>query len=124
MIAVIDVSEKQKEVVYSLPKKQVKEAAGAGSLLVCLDELLQEEGLTPAELEGVVVVLGEGRFTSTRSAVILANSFAYIHKIRTVSVSKEEIEDEALVRKKLNKNNSNYLVPSYYAEPNITQKKP
>jgi len=123
MIAIIDVSEKQKEFVYSLQKRNIKEAAGAGSLLVCLDELLQEEGLTPGELEGVVVVLGEGRFTSTRSAVILANSFAYTHKIPTATVTKEEITDEALVREKLKQNNSKYLVPRYYAEPNITTKK-
>lgn len=123
MIAVIDVSEKQKEFVYSLPKKHIKEAAGSGALLLSLDELLKEEGQTIQDIEGVVVVLGQGRFTSTRSAIILANSFAYARQIPIVSVQKTDLDDEEKVRNLLKKNGLQYLLPSYYAPPNITQKK-
>ncbi len=122
MIVVIDVSEKQKETVYDLPKTEVKEAAGAGSLLLCLDELLRQKNVKKQDLEGVAVVLGQGRFTSTRSATILANSFSYTHKIPIAVFSQLEIGDEKLVRQRLAEN-TGYLLPSYYAEPNITQKK-
>lgn len=123
MIAVIDVSEKQKESVYFFPKEKVKEADGAGSLLLCLVEMLQEEGTGPTELQGIAVVLGFGRFTSTRSAVILANSFAYTHKIPIASFTPQEMLDESLVLARLKQNQNNYLLPHYYAPPNITQKK-
>lgn len=123
MIAVIDVSEKQKESVYFFPKVQLKEGDGAGSLLRCLTELLEENDIAPSDLEGIAVVLGFGRFTSTRSAVILANSFAFAHKIPIASFTPQEILDESLVLARLKQNQSNYLLPDYYAPPNITQKK-
>jgi len=122
MIAVIDVSEKQKEFVYSFPRTTVKEAAGAGSLLLCLDQLLREQGVAANDIEGIAVVIGEGRFSSTRSAVILANTFAYANKIPIAVVKPEEKNDEAAVRVKITQNKTQYLLPSYYAQPNITKK--
>lgn len=123
MILVIDVSEKQKEFIYSLPKKQVKEAAGSGALLSSVEEFLKEEELNVQDVEGIVVVLGQGRFTSTRSAIILANSFAYARQIPIVAIEARDLLDEGSIKNLLEQNSTQYLLPSYYAPPNITQKK-
>lgn len=121
MIVVIDVSQKQKESAYVLGGKR-READASGSLLTVLQEILQENNIQPRELEGIVVVLGQGRFTSSRTAVILANCFAYVHGVPVASCGSDEIGNEDMVQQKLKQNKTKYLFPTYYAEPNITQK--
>ncbi len=122
MIIVLDVSQKQKECVYSLGGNR-REAAGAGSLLGLIDEILKEYKTVPSEVEGIVVVLGQGRFTSSRTAVILANCFAYIYGIRLCVCGVEDLMDEKVVKEKLLMHSSKYVLASYYAEPNITKAK-
>ena len=121
MILVIDVSERQKESAYVLGAEK-KEAVSAASLLFVIDQILKENNILPGDLEGLVVLVGQGRFSSTRTAVVIANTFAYVHNIVLTLCSPEEFLEESKVREKLQVSATKYLLPSYYAEPNITKK--
>jgi tRNA A37 threonylcarbamoyladenosine modification protein TsaB len=120
MILVIDVSERQKESVYLFGTEK-RQALSSGFLLSLIDQILKENNLLPGNLEGLVVLLGQGRFTSARTAVIIANTFAYVHAIPLAVGHSEELSEESQVREKLRFSVSKYLLPSYYAEPNITK---
>lgn len=120
MILLIDVSERQKESAYLLGTEK-KEASSSGFLLSVIDQVLRENNVLPSDLEGVVVVLGQGRFTSSRTAVIIANTFAYVHTLPLIVCRPEEVFEESQIREKLHLAQSKYLLPTYYAEPNITK---
>lgn len=55
-------------------------------LLVIVNELLLDEGKKLADLRGLAVVVGKGKFTATRIAVTLVNTLAYALKIPVLAV--------------------------------------
>ncbi len=121
MIVVLDVSEPRKESVMLLPQKIQKETDQTGSFLLLLDEILNSVGALASSVQGVVVRLGNGRFSSTRAAVIVANSFVFALGIPVVCIPKEESLEMSILEEKLKTAPSKYVLASYYAEPNITQ---
>ena len=52
-----------------------------------LDEALKKAGLTPNDIEKILVVTGPGSFTGVRIGVAIAKTFAYVKKIDITSVS-------------------------------------
>lgn len=90
-------------------------------LLVCIDEALAVWGMKPAELEGILVVVGAGGFTSTRIATTVANAFAYVHAVPVVGVTLEEIENVAPAEliAKCREVKAKYVAATYSAPPNI-----
>jgi hypothetical protein len=121
MIVVLDASEPRKESVRIFPQKISRETDQTASFLLLLDEILLEVGNTVQDITGLVVRLGNGRFSSTRAAVIVANSFAFTLGLPIVCISKEESLEIENLEVKLKETSSKYVLASYYAEPNITK---
>jgi len=65
----------------------------AGNALAAIDEILSAEKKTLSDLKGIGVVVGLGRFTSTRVAVTVANTLAYAMKIPVAGVTKIDYQD-------------------------------
>src|SRR3989338_6822443 len=73
-----------------------KEMPGAPKdLLSCIDSFLREQQIAPSALQGIAVTVGSGRFTNTRVAAVIGNTFGFVHHIPIFSVTKEDIQDPA-----------------------------
>lgn len=59
----------------------------AASLLPMIDQLLREEDISIAELEGIVFGCGPGSFTGVRVACSIAKGLAYAHNLPVFAVS-------------------------------------
>lgn len=55
-------------------------------LLVIVNKLILDDGKKLADLRGLAVVVGKGKFTATRIAVTLVNTLAYALKIPVLAV--------------------------------------
>ena len=67
------------------------------TLLKCLETLFAELGLSPTHLAGLLVVVGQGRFTATRVAVTVGNTLAYAYQIPIKAIMNSGELDEALI---------------------------
>jgi len=75
-------------------------------------------------LDGIMVVVGSGGFTSTRIATVVANTFAYVMQIPLLAIKKEEVENiQKLIPKLLKQKPGHYLSATYSGEANIGKKK-
>ncbi len=52
-----------------------------------IDDLLKENNLSPKDVDEIIVVNGPGSFTGIRIGVTIAKTYAYLTKIRIVSIS-------------------------------------
>lgn len=93
-------------------------------LLQCVETFLQDEHREPQDIQGIMVVIGEGGFSSTRAAVTLANTFAYALRIRVLAITKEQASDPRQAIDLIEQSvPGHYIAATYSAEPNITEKK-
>lgn len=67
---------------YQVPAKN-------SEILTHIDACLAKNNRTLAEIKGIAVVVGAGTFTSTRLAVTVGNTIAYVQQIPIVAVSAE-----------------------------------
>lgn len=90
-------------------------------LLSCVDDFLQEKKLDKKDVQGVMVVVGAGGFTSTRIATTIANSFGYILQIPLLAIKKEQVDEvQKLIPLLLTQPKGQYISATYSGEPNIT----
>jgi tRNA A37 threonylcarbamoyladenosine modification protein TsaB len=83
-----------------------------------LSVFISSVGAVPADIRGIAVVVGEGSFTGTRLASIIANTFAYVYGVRVVGISSSEVD--RYVELIINSNSEEvYMSPIYSAKPNI-----
>ena len=52
-----------------------------------IDDILKESSISPKDVDEVIVVNGPGSFTGIRIGVTIAKIFAYLQKIRIVSIT-------------------------------------
>ena len=52
-----------------------------------LDKAITDAGLTPKDIDKILVVTGPGSFTGVRIGVTIAKTYAYLRKINIISVS-------------------------------------
>lgn len=52
-----------------------------------IEDIIKENNLTPKEINEIIVVNGPGSFTGIRIGVTIAKVFAYLKKIRIVTIS-------------------------------------
>lgn len=104
-------AEEQREASFDQPHRQ---------LLNAVDLFLTNQDQDKQGLRGIAVVSETGRFTSTRLAITLANTWGYVLNIPVISVTKEMFEqkDDVLQRFK-SKRDFVPVMASYSAEPNI-----
>ena len=94
---------------YQNPKKR--------SLLYFIDKFLDKLKIKTGDLSGLVILVGQGRFTATRILTTTANTLALIFKIPIIAVKEF---NEAEIFKKIKKARKGiYVSATYSAEPHI-----
>lgn len=76
-----------------------------------------EKHLGGREIQGIIVIQGEGSFSHTREGVVFANMLALAKGTKILAVSAEDFADLSECFKKLEE--SKPLEPGYSSEPNI-----
>ena len=96
--------------IYSVQNREI---------LNCIQKLVK----TPKALNGIMVVVGTGSFTSTRLSCVVANTFAYVQQIPLLAIKKQEVDNvQKLIPKLLKQKSGNYISATYSGEPNIGKK--
>lgn len=130
MFLLIDTSEYQQINLALFDSTQIVYKRFAGQnreLLNCIDKLFKQKGIRSKEkgvskIEGIMVVVGTGSFTSTRIACVVANTFAYALHIPLLAIKQDDIPRiQGLIPKLLKQKPGHYLSATYSAEPNITK---
>lgn len=87
-----------------------------------IEDILKDNNLSPKDVDEIIVVNGPGSFTGIRIGVTIAKIFAYIRKIRIVSIS--SLKARAIGNKKeyilstIDAKHNNYYVGLYDKEYN------
>lgn len=89
-------------------------------LLSCLDAFLKEQHLNTKDVQGIMVVVGAGGFTSTRIATTVANGFAYALQIPLLAIIENQVDEvQQLIPELLKQPTGQYISATYSGEPNI-----
>ncbi len=94
-------------------------------LLICIEKILKTNKTTLKTLTGLIVVVGHGGFTSTRIAVVTANTLAYTLKIPVIAINNPNpnFEELTILIPKIKKQPIGcYISASYSGEANIGKK--
>ena len=87
------------------------------SLLGCLAKL-QAEVKPPKGITGLIVLVGQGRFTATRVATTVGNTLAYAWQVPIVAINNKA--ELAEVAKRLKQQSvGQYVLPTYSGEARI-----
>ncbi|MFH1286147.1 MAG: hypothetical protein ABII02_00095 [Candidatus Magasanikbacteria bacterium] len=127
MYLLIDTSQKEAIHLALFDKNEIFVAsvrAQNRELLESIDSFFVSKDFEKEHLKGIVVVVGEGGFTSTRIAVTVANTFGYALQISLLAISKEQsLDPQALIEQTQSQPVGQYISASYSGEPNITKPK-
>ena len=89
-------------------------------LLSTIDAYLIAQNVTNKDVSGIMVVVGEGSFTSSRLATTVANTFAYVEQIPVLAISMEQSGDpQILISSLLKQPAGQYISATYSAPPTI-----
>lgn len=129
MLLVIDNTEDNETIIYFwLNKKFVQQvfkknslSRNNDSLLIYMDKFLSKLKITLKDVKCLGVVVGAGRFTSTRLAVTMANTLAYGLKIPVIKLQKHFYSNSA-VEAAGKAIAGQYIMPEYSAEAHVQNK--
>lgn len=101
-------------------KNDINVKGSIQEFLEIIDKFIIDQGLSKSDIRGIVVVVGEGSFTSTRLAMVIANTFGYTQNIPLLAILRERVKnlDECildLLRQPLGQ----YISATYSAIPSI-----
>ncbi len=89
-------------------------------LLRVIADALEEDQYTLAHITGVVVLVGQGGFSSTRIASVIGNTFSYALHVPVVAVDRaHEPTVETIDALFSTPSSHHYIVPMYSSEPTI-----
>jgi|GEM_PF-1509034 tRNA A37 threonylcarbamoyladenosine modification protein TsaB len=74
-------------------QESILPCANAGAVLPLIEKTLISTGKTVADLAGVAVLVGKGRFTATRVAVTIVNTLGYALAIPVISLTEFFLTD-------------------------------
>lgn len=117
----LDLSVRNQVTVQRLaPAAEVVVAVPHAQALGVIADALTQWGVTPADVQGIAVVVGVGAFTATRVATTIANAWAYVHGTPVIGVGPDEVltEDEIVARCK---QAPRFLSATYSGAPAIGQ---
>lgn len=123
MFLLIDPSVKDLHKIILFDEETVLPFSQAGrnrDLLISLDNYLRTRQVAVTDIRGVAVVVGVGGFTSTRLAVTIANTFAFVLNIPLLSVTAQEaMHPRNLIAKLSSQPRGQYISATYSGEANI-----
>ncbi len=108
--------------IFDIEKRVDKTFEGRNrELLGCIDLFVKSQlSKVNCQIEGIMVVVGAGSFTSTRIAVVVANTFAYVRQIPLLAISVGDVEKvQAFIPELLKQPAGQYISATYSGEPNI-----
>lgn len=89
-------------------------------LLSAVHDALRSRGLTPADVRGIMVVVGTGSFTSTRIATTVANMWTYVFRVPLLAITATHVDRvQSLIPTLLAEPAHQYLTPLYSGEPSV-----
>ncbi|HRH23275.1 MAG TPA: hypothetical protein PK295_01440 [Candidatus Magasanikbacteria bacterium] len=89
-------------------------------LLSVIVEVLDREHVALTDLQGIVVLVGEGRFSSTRIASVVGNTLSYTLHIPVVATTRGNEPSETTIDTFFTGSDTTYYItPTYSGEPNI-----
>lgn len=89
-------------------------------LLSVIIEALDRERIALTDLHGIVVLVGQGRFSSTRIASVVGNTLSYALHIPVVATTLGNEPTVATIETFFTgSDTSYYITPTYSGEPNI-----
>ena len=89
-------------------------------LLNVIKEALERENIVLTDLEGIVVLIGEGRFSNTRIASVVGNTLSYALNIPVVATTRGHEPTQSTVHTFFSPSNiTMYITPTYSGEPHI-----
>ena len=101
----------------------------AENFLETIDSFLSKQDIMLSKLEGIAVVVGEGKFTATRIATVIANTFKFAdNKLKLLALGSDEVERGSNKKdiqnlsgliEKFKVGEDNYLSAMYSGKPNI-----
>jgi len=128
MYLLIDMSQQDKIhlALFGEQKRTDKTYEGRNrELLFCIDKLVHsQKPKAKSEIDGIMVVSGEGSFTSTRIACVVANTFGYVLQIPLLAIKVEQVDNvKELIPELLRQPRGQYVSATYSGEPNIGKSK-
>ena len=88
-----------------------------------IDDILKENGLSPKDVDEIIVVNGPGSFTGIRIGVTIAKVFAYLQNIRIVSITSLLARvigyKSKYLLSKIDAKHNNYYIGLYDEEYNV-----
>ena len=115
----LDLSVRNQVTVQRLaPRAEVVVEVGHAQALGVITNALTEWESTPADVQGIAVVVGVGSFTATRVATTIANAWAYVHHVPVIGVGTDEILDMATLPARF-KTAPRFLSATYSGAPAI-----
>lgn len=91
------------------------------TLLASIDAFFDEQGYSKDRVAGIAVVIGAGAFTSTRIAVVVANTFGYVLEIPLLGVMPDRVDAiQDIIPELLAQPVGQYISATYAGEPSIT----
>lgn len=89
-------------------------------LLGAIDQLLQQTETPKEDIQGIMVVVGAGGFTSTRLAVTVANTFGSVLQIPLMTITQDQVGDiQSLIPQLQEQPKGQLISATYSGEPNI-----
>lgn len=92
-------------------------------MLTAIAEVLTSLDTAPEQLSAIGVVVGEGRFTSTRITATIANTFRFVLRIPVFGVEKQLVDAVISGEDIKIPADVGYLSPAYSAAPHIGKPK-
>lgn len=93
-------------------------------LLSSVDDFLSLQNVEKQDIEGIMVVVGAGSFTSTRIACVVANTFSFVMQIPLLAIGEDKIDGvQDLIPELKKQPKGQYISATYSGEPNLGKKK-
>ncbi len=109
-------------ILFDADQKKENQQKEYASLLDAVDAFLQEQCVLKQDIEGIMVVVGLGTFSTTRAGTVLANAWSLTQKIPVLAISPQQVLDiQKLIPLLLE--HQGLVLPEYNSEPNIRLKK-
>lgn len=127
MFLLINLSQKNTIQLALFNKEKIVQAEVSGQnkdLLVSLDTFFTQENFNKNNLQGIMVVVGAGSFTSTRLSCVVANTFGYVLNVPLLAVGESQIDKvQELIPELLQQPKGQFISAAYSGEPNINKAK-
>lgn len=101
-----------------------KDIAKEASFALQIKEALKAEDLQLDDIQGIVIMQGEGSYSDTRTGIVFANMLKLLKSVPVVAIKEDELSKtmplgEAI--EQLLHEEDKYLHAQYSSEPNITK---